>query len=278
MKKKALGITLTLAMGLSAQFVQVDNLLSGDMTQAVGMQQAEAGLMNGLTGSVDKMKHKAVSDAKKQAKDTVKKALNVDMDGMNSHIQAMKAHLELATHFTAGAQYKLEEAAGLQNNSHFTEIGNIANVSRSNFSDLGSAYRYAEIPGVSENIGTMIETRLSSQDADAKKKTLERLSWAKEDRSMATWYKALAVRDAVFVVKEAAKGVAQASKSGSYQGVLNTLKHYQSVANDTQAICKNLGNKTGAMDKALKKVDANNNIKPPSKDRQKQIANSIMPE
>ena len=275
MKKKALGITLTLAMGLSVQFVQIDSLIAGNLSKAVGMQQAEAGFLSGLTGSVDKMKHKAVTDVKKQATDTVKKALNIDMDGVNDHVKAMKAHLELATHFTAGAQYKLEEAAGLQNNSHFTEIGNIANVSRSNFSDLGSSYRYAEIPGVEAN---MIETRLNSQDADAKKKTLERLSWAKEDRSMANWYKALAVRDAVFVVKEAAKGVVQASKSGNYEGVLNTLKQYQAVAKDTQAICDNLGKKTGAMDKALKKVDANNNIKPPSKARQKQIANSIMPE
>lgn len=278
MKKKALGITLTLAMGLSAQFVQLDSLMAGDMSRAVGMQQAEAGFLSGLTGSFDQMKHKAVSDAKKKATDAVKKALKIDMNSMNDHVKAMKAHLELATHFTAGAQYKLEEAAGLQNNSHFTEIGNIANVSRSNFSDLGSSYRYAAIPGVEANIGTMIETKLNSQDADAKKKTLERLSWAKEDRSMATWYKALAIRDAVFVVKEAAKGVAQASQSGDYEAVLNTLKHYQAVANDTKSICDNLGKKTGAMDKALKKVDANNNIKPPSKERQKQIANSILPE
>ena len=278
MKKKALGITLMLAMGLSAQFVQVDSLMSGNMAQAVGMQQAEAGIMNGFAGSVDKMKHKAVSSAKKEAKAAVKKALDIDMNGMNDHIKAMKAHLELATHFTAGAQYKLEEAAGLQNNSHFNELGNISNVSRSNFSDLGSAYRYAAIPGVDSNIGNMIETKLNSQDEQAKKKTLERLSWAKEDRSMATWYKALALRDAVFVVKEAAKGIAQAGKSGSYQDVLNTLKQYKAVADDTQSICKNLGTKTGDMDKALKKVDANNNIKAPSKDRQKQIANSIMPE
>ena len=58
MKKKALGITLTLAMGLSAQFVQLDSLMAGDMSRAVGMQQAEAGFLSGLTGSFDQMKHK----------------------------------------------------------------------------------------------------------------------------------------------------------------------------------------------------------------------------
>ena len=278
MKKKALGITLTLAMGLSAQFVQVDSLMTGNMSQAVGMQQAEAGIMNGFAGSVDKMKHKAVSSAKKEAKAAVKKALNVDMNGMNNHVEAMKTHLNLATSFTAAADYQLRQAAHLQESNNFNEIGNIANMTRSNFSDLGASYRYAEIPGLDANIGTMIENGLNSQDENAKKETMKWVSYSKESRSMSTWYKALAIRDAVFVVKEAAKGIAQAGKSGDYKAALHTLEQYEKIAKDTQAICKTLGNKTGAMDKALKKVEANNNIKPPTKERQKQIANSIKPE
>lgn len=278
MKKKTLGIVMGVTLGLSAQFVQVNSLMSGDVVQAVGMQRAEAGFMSGLQSSVNKMKHKAVSDAKNEATVAVKKALKIDMNSMNDHIKAMKAHLNLATSFTAAAQYQLLQAGNITDNSNFVEIGNISNMTRSNFSDLGGAYRYAEIPGIDANVGTMIENRLNSQDKSDKDEALKWLGYSKESRSMSTWYKALAIRDAVFVVKEAAKGIAQASKDGEYKNVLNTLEHYKTVASETQDICKVLGKKTGEMDKTLKAVDAKFNVKAPSKERQKQIANSIMPE
>ncbi len=278
MKKKALGITLTLAMGISAQFVQLDSLMAGNMSRVVGMQQAEAGFMSGLTGSIDKMKHKAVSDAKKQATDTVKKALDIDMNGVNNHVENMKAHLNLATSFTAAAEYQLRQAGNLQDSSNFNEIGNIANMTRSNFTDLGPAYRYAEISPIDANVGKMIEAKLDSEDIEAQRETIKWLSYSKESRSMSTMYKALAIRDAVFIVKEAAKGIAQAGKNGDYQELKNTLQHYEHIAKEAQAICKVLGKKTGDMDAELKKIEAKKNIKAPSKAQQKQIANSIRPE
>ncbi len=285
MKKKVLGITLSLAVGLSTQFVQVDSLLAGDMAQAVGMQQAEAGF------SVDKLKKKGMKKLEKKAlekgskevnkavKKEVNKALTIDMDNLNGRIRSMKAHLNLATSFTAAAQYQLLQAAALQGSSNFDEIGTISNNTRTNFNDLGASYRYAEISGVDAGIGSQIETRLNSSDANVKEDAKKWVAYSKESRSMSAWYKALAAKDASYVIKESDKGLAKVDyNGGGHQEEVKLLKHYKDVAKDTQAICDNIGNKDTVMDKAVKSVEAKCNVKAPTKERQQQIAHSVLPE
>ncbi len=279
MKKKALGITLTLAMGLSAQFVQVDSLMTGNMSQAVGMQQAEAGIMNGLTGSIDKMKHKAVDSAKKEAKTAVKKALDLDMNGMENHHAQMIKHLRMAAHFTAQASLKYHDIAGIQKDNNYFLEEKIASMMPNESTLTTDMYNFAAMPNiVVPGEGKMIADRLNSASGDVKDDIKKRLSWAREDRAVANWFKVLAARDAVFLVKEATKGIAQASKSGDYQGLLQQLNHYKDVANDGKKYCDFVGRTTGDMDKELKDVEKNHNVSPASKARVQQVAKSMMPE
>ena len=278
MKKKALGITLTLAMGLSAQFVQVDSLMTGNMSQAVGMQQAEAGIMNGFAGSVDKMKHKAVSSAKKEAKNAVKKALDIDVNGMENHHAQMIKHLMMAARFTTQASMKYDYILGKKDNNVYLKE-RIANLTPNDTSGLDMLYKFGALPNVVEpGSGKMIEVRLSEADQKKKDDYMQKMAWAKEDRAVATWYKALAARDAVFLVKEAAKGIAQASKSGDHKALLNKLNYYKQVAGDGQKLCTFVGNITGKMDSEYKSIEKNHNVAPVSKARVQQVAKSMMPE
>ncbi|MDD6120220.1 MAG: hypothetical protein PUB57_06845 [Selenomonadaceae bacterium] len=275
MKMKGItAMTLAVTMGLGMQFVNPSALVNSNV-QAIGMQSAEAGMLDGVGASLAKARNSVTSSVKH----SVDKALNVDMDGLTKHQKSMKRNLVLATLFTAGAQYNLVDAGDMLAVGNTAELASFASRDKNVYNaDMGIPYKFAEMNGVPSGIGQKIGMRLSTADAATKQNILDRLKWSRENRAMASLFKGLALRDAAFVVKEGGKGVASAKKNGDVNGILNQVNQLVSVAKDTQAICKNLGAKTGAMDRELKSVESQYKIPKVDKSRMDAIKSNIVME
>ena len=221
MKMKGItAMTLAVTMGLGMQFVNLSALVNSNV-QAIGMQSAEAGMLDGVGASLAKARNSVTSSVKH----SVDKALNVDMDGLTKHQKSMKRNLVLATLFTAGAQYNLVDAGDMLAVGNTAELASFASRDKNVYNaDMGIPYKFAEMNGVPSGIGQKIGMRLSTADAATKQNILDRLKWSRENRAMASLFKGLAVRDAAFVVKEGVKGVASAKKNGDVNGILNQVR------------------------------------------------------
>lgn len=237
---------------------------------------AEAGIFSGLRNLIgDDNADKVEKSAKRAGEKAIGNALGIDIADMGSHEQNMKRYLGLAAAKTAAAEYKAYIACDESENSRAPELGMIANSLMENPSDVMKVYHLAEIPGCSDALAPKVKGLMNEQDAAKKDVAVKQLRWAKNDRTYATFYKGLALREATIILKSTVKGLAHPK---SVNDIVEQLQQFSNLANDTKKLCDNIGARTGAMNKMLRAYEKANNIKAPSKDEIKKGAEALRAE
>jgi len=224
----------------------------------LGQGIAEAGIFDDIGG--------AIKDA---AKGMVKKELAIDMDGVHSHSKNLENHLYMASSRTAAADYQVRLACGVDDTAT-TRLGMFAGDWEQKRNKEGFA-EYKEMPNLKkEEIKQYAASLESSDDQQKKAKAEEHIRWSKGHRAYSNVWRIMALRDAAFVVKETAKGIAHAD---NFDGIMDEINNFNTIANAAQGQCKFLEERKKSLDAGLKEYEKKHNIKePPKKEIEKKAA------
>lgn len=260
-KNPALALTMAVAFGIGAQFVQFPSFAQG--TPTLGMQSAEAGMFDSLGDSLAKAKNKAVHSAKDQAKKSVNKALGIDMNGLNSHQANLNRHLQVAAALFAGSEYQVYVATGQSENSNAAKLGMLYNSLIHGNGAMDQAYEVTSVPRLSnDNLKTFLTNNMSEQDKQKQEEVKKHMSWSKDYQAKAMFVTALAARDASFIMSESVKGFKNAKDLDDVKSKLNS---FNSNAKTAMSVINFIKDNIHKRNEARKAYDKANNIKGPAK-------------
>lgn len=267
LNKKCVAVSLAIVLGMGAQFVQL-----GDNEGAlnIGMQRAEAGIFDKIGGTMNDMKNKAVKGARKQAKDSVNKALEINIDGMNNHRADMEHHMKVAAAMFAGSEYQIGQAVH-NNDGNTQKMGVIYNALINGNGSMSLVYDMTATPRISSD-ELKAALYADSKDKAAHDEMVQHMRWSKDYQTKALFVCGLAARDASFLIKESAKGIKDAKNVDSLK---SQLEGFKNSADDVVKVVKFIKSNIAKRNAVRKDFDKKNNIKGPSEKEKKEFAASL---
>lgn len=243
-----LPMAAVLALGMPVQ--------SGQMTLDLGMQRAEASMFSKAIGSIG---DKVGGHAKKAAKDAVNQAFEINLDGMQNHRADMYNHIMKAAGYWSASEYQLSIATGKSD----ARMGVLANNLMGADATMDDVAEATSRPRVSNaEVKLALSNLMSSGSKERISQANTAMSYSKHDSVAALIYTGLAARDASFLLKETAKGLAHPN---DVNDILDTLKTLQDQAKEVETVVGFVNSKIKERNDARKAYDKANNIKAPSK-------------
>ena len=201
----------------------------------------------------DRDKDKDKSRDKKKYEDPSN--IFVNFEDLENQRHKMVTDLSRATSYTAAAEYKLQEVTGITDIGHYAEKGNIANYLRENF-EMNGNYRYAELtPFVEEAGAKKIIQILNDLHKQKNQDAIDRMTWAKIERTRAKTCADTATREAKAFFERINKLLTYAEEDEKER-----LKIYRLEADDALKLLKALEKRNKAVDDVAKKYEKANKI------------------
>ena len=179
----------------------------------------------------------------------------VNFEDLENQRHKMVTDLSRATSYTAAAEYKLQEVTGITDIGHYAEKGNIANYLRENF-EMNGNYRYAELtPFVEEAGAKKIIQILNDLHKQKNQDAIDRMTWAKIERTRAKNCADLATKEAKAFFDRINKLLTYAEDEEKER-----LNVYRLEADDALKLLKALEKRNKAVDDVAKKYEKANKI------------------
>ena len=203
----------------------------------------------------DKDKDKKSKDKRDKQKFEDPSNIFVNFEDLENQRMKMVTDLSRATSYTAAAEYKLQEVTGITDIGHYAEKGNIANYLRENF-EMNGNYRFAELtPFVEEAGAKKIIKILNDLHKQKNQDAIDRMTWAKIERTRAKNCAELAAKEAKAFFDRINKLLTYAEEEEKER-----LKVFRLEADDALKLIKALEVRNKAVDDVAKKYEKANKI------------------
>ena len=207
--------------------------------------------------SKDKSKDKDKKSKDKKGKDKFEDPSNifVNFEDLENQRMKMVTDLSRATSYTAASEYKLQEVTGITDIGHYAEKGNIANYLRENF-EMNGNYRFAELTSFVEEAGAKkIIQILNDLHKQKNQDAIDRMTWAKIERTRAKNCAELAAKEAKAFFDRINKLLTYAEDEEKER-----LRVFRLEADDALKLVKALEVRNKAVDDVAKKYEKANKI------------------
>lgn len=256
-KNPALALTMAVAFGIGAQFVQFPSFAQG--TPTLGMQSAEAGMFDSLGDSLAKAKDNIVKKTKSAAHDRVQKLMNVDVEGMSNRKQRALWYLAMSAGYENSSALHLAHVVGMDpaKTKALNDAVYSFNTDRGAFThNFANAKAFSVIAGPSEEEWkAKTESLIKSNPQGAELEKLQgQMRTANKERKVAAIFNSMAAAETANILKDSAKALAHSGDLGDKLQTVQDLASFAKEANHILSVQREASKTRSASAKSLSRA------------------------
>ena len=258
---------MVMSICVTGQFIQIGT----SNAPSWGMVRAEAGILDGIlgkkSGGIGDLGDDIRKKGKEAIKGAIKKALDINVNGLNNRRADMRVHMMKAGEFLVASAYQTNLATGDPTAKYENFYRSLNN---GRFETLYEVCSDADFK--KETFEPGIKRLMTIEDKQRAAAAKEHMQIANNHRIWSLVYQGLAIRDATFILKETSKGFGKLTKINNLENAQQqieqfkaTFKEMSDLANDVKALCSVVGKSNKVLGAATAAYRKSNNIKDPDR-------------